>query len=95
MVESERRRKMRILGMDSFLLSCRQALVRWYNENMPEKIGINDTFVVWSCKTLQNYKCLCSTNVDGDNIYVEYTHNGDKQETYQDIYFKKSNIVLK
>ena len=47
--------------------------------------------IVWSCKTLQNYKCLASTTVSGDGIYAEYTYNGDKQELYEDVYGKISN----
>lgn len=34
-------------------------------------------FIVWSCKTLQNYKCLASTTVSGDGIYVEYTDGSE------------------
>lgn len=48
-------------------------------------------FVVWSCKTLQNYKALLSTTVSGDGIYVEFTYNGDKQEMYMDVYHKIAN----
>lgn len=48
-------------------------------------------FVVWSCKILQNYKCLASTTVSGDGIYAEYTYNGDKQELYEDVYGKITN----
>ena len=48
-------------------------------------------FVVWSCKTLQNYKCLASTDISGDGIYAEYTYNGDKQEMFEDVYRKIMN----
>ena len=47
--------------------------------------------MVWSCKTLQNYKALLSTAVSGDGIYVEFTYNGDKQELYMDVYHKLVN----
>ena len=46
---------------------------------------------MWACKTLQNYKALASTVVDGDGVYVEYTYNGDKQELYEDVYLKQLN----
>ena len=54
-------------------------------------IDLGDVFIVWSCKTLQNYKCLVSTTVSGDGIYAEYTFNGDKQELYEDVYKKLTN----
>lgn len=82
-----------ILGMEDFQHVCRACLVDWYNDNMERRIDSGDTFVVWSCKVLQNYKALCSTTIDGDGIYVEFTYNGDKQELYCDYYFKKENVV--
>ena len=56
-----------------------------------------DCFVVWFCKTLQNWKALVSTNVlqssaNGQADYCEVTHNGDKNETYVDVYCKAKNI---
>ena len=67
-------------------------LVEWYHKNRPEvQIDRSNVFVVWSCKTLQNYKCLASTTISGDGIYAEYTYNGDKQELYEDVYGKLTN----
>lgn len=54
-----------------------------------------ECFIVWFCKTLQNWKALVSTNVlisDMDADYCEVTHNGDKNETYVDVYKKVRNI---
>lgn len=59
------------------------------------EIDLGDVFIVWSCKTLQNYKCLASTTISGDAIYAEYTFNGDKQELYEDVYKKLTNICHK
>ena len=71
---------------------CKKKLVEWYNRNRPETpIDLSNVYIVWSCKTLQNYKCLASTTVSGDGIYAEYTYNGDKQELYEDVYGKISN----
>lgn len=87
-----------VVGMDHFLSICKKKLVEWYNEafeNMSvyvqEKIDLSNVYVVWSCKTLQNYKALLSTSVFGDGIYVEFTYNGDKQELYMDVYRKIVN----
>lgn len=53
-----------------------------------------DSFVVWSCKTLQNHKALLSTTLF-DGMYYEVTYNGDKQEAYLDAYKKLHNVVVK
>ena len=67
-------------------------LVEWYQKNRSDiPIDLSNVFIVWSCKTLQNYKCLASTDISGDGIYAEYTYNGDKQELYEDVYGKITN----
>lgn len=58
-----------------------------------EKVSIDDVFVVWSCKTLQNYKALIAVAFN-DMLFFELTYNGDKHETYVDIYDKRENIVV-
>lgn len=83
-----------ITGMKDFESVCLNKLVEWYNQRQGEKqphIDLGNVFVVWSCKTLQNYKLLASTTVNGDGIYAEYTYNGDKQELYEDVYKKLTN----
>lgn len=62
-----------ITGMVHYESVCKNALVKWYNEHMSNKITLENVFMVWSCKTLQNYKALLSTTVSGDGIYAEYT----------------------
>lgn len=63
------------------------------------EIKAEDCFVVWFSKTLQNWKALVSTNQikSGEKYgdYAEITHNGDKKETYVDIYAKVSNRAIK
>ena len=86
---------MTVLGMTHFEEMCKKKLAEWYNENMDTKITTANTFTVWSCKALQNYKCLVSTSIDGDGIYAEYTYNGDRQELYEDVYKKCSNRCIK
>lgn len=87
-----------ITGMEHFQSVCKKKLVEWYNMEsecvngeVSQKIDLSNVFIAWSCKTLQNYKCLASTTVSGDGIYAEYTYNGDKQEMYEDVYKKVSN----
>lgn len=58
------------------------------------QISMEDVYVVWFSKTLQNWKALVSTTVP-DNKYYELTYNGDKGETYIDVYVKLDNQVVK
>ena len=58
----------------------------------PSKAGY-DLYVVWFCKTLQNWKALVSTTLN-DHKYYEVTHNGDKHETYVDVYLKMENRMI-
>ena len=59
----------------------------------PDRLEPSDMYVVWFCKTLQNWKAL----VSGVYIkkYVEVTYNGDRKETYVDVYQKARNHCLK
>ena len=81
-----------ITGMAHFESVCKRKLVEWYRKNKAcVEIDLSNVYIVWSCKTLQNYKCLASTTIQGDGIYAEYTYNGDKQELYEDVYGKLTN----
>lgn len=57
-------------------------------------IGVENIYIVWFCKTLQNWKALVSTDLP-DGMYYEITHNGDKNETYLDAYKKFENVTIK
>lgn len=50
-------------------------------------------YVVWQCKTLQNWKVMASTTVP-DGMYYEVTHNGDARETYIDAYRKWESVCI-
>lgn len=52
-----------------------------------------DVYIVWYCKTLQNWKALASTTLL-DGMYYELTLNGDKQEIYLDAYKKFENRCI-
>ena len=58
------------------------------------QITIDDVYVVWFCKTLQNWKALASTTVP-DGMYYELTYNGDKDEMYLDTYKKFENRCIR
>ena len=92
---------MLITGMAHFESVCKKKLVEWYNHDYKcvngvtdQEIDLSHVFVVWSCKTLQNYKALLSTTVSGDGIYAEFTFNGDKGELYRDVYKKVDNDCI-
>lgn len=53
-----------------------------------------DVYIVWKCKTLQNWKYLLSSTLL-DGMYYELTYNGDKEEWYLDAYKKFENRVIK
>ena len=53
-----------ITGMAHFESVCKNKLVEWYNQNSKEQITLENVFVVWACKTLQNYKALLSTTIE-------------------------------
>ena len=52
-----------------------------------------EVYIVWKCKTLQNWKYLISTSLN-DGMYYELTYNGDKNEWYLDAYKKVQNKVI-
>lgn len=77
---------------------AKQIVMDYVNEHLDKsdniRINLEDVYVVWFCKTLQNWKVLVSTTLP-DGQYYEVTHNGDKQETYLDVYKKWDNKCIK
>lgn len=70
--------------------------VRKYVEEHLDKSDIHpdyDVYIVWYCKTLQNWKALVSTTLP-DGMYYEITINGDKDEMYFDAYKKFENKCI-
>lgn len=85
------------MSNDAMLNRAKQLVVDYFNERIEvtdnKKITEDDVFVVWFCKTLQNWKALVSTTIS-DGMYYEITHNGDKGETYIDAYKKWENVCV-
>ena len=79
------------------LKKAKRLVVNYYNSRVERtddfEISEENVFIVWFCKTLQNWKALVSTTVS-DGMYYEITHNGDKQETYLDAYKKWENVRI-
>ena len=82
---------------DAMLKRAKELVVNYFNERVEvtdnKKITEDDVFVVWFCKTLQNWKALVSTTIS-DGMYYEITHNGDKGETYIDADKKWENVCV-
>ena len=82
---------------DAMLKRAKELVVNYFNERVEvtdnKKITEDDVFVVWFCKTLQNWKALVSTTIS-DGMYYEITHNGDKGESYIDAYKKWENVCV-
>lgn len=67
------------------------AINRDAHSSKDDRIFVEDLYVVWFCKTLQNWKCLIST----DKIYEHYfevTYDCDSHCTYLDTYTKAANL---
>ena len=80
---------------DDFIKICKSIVVDYFNNKTPDAvITIDEVYIVWSCKTLQNNKALVSTTVP-DGMYYEITYNGDKHELYLDAYKKFENKCFK
>jgi len=80
-----------------FLDMCKQLVVDYFNARVEKTddrhLTVDDVYVVWCCKTLQNNKALLSTNVS-DGMYYEITFDGDKMRAYIDAYKKWENVCV-
>ena len=77
---------------DKAIYAARIVLLK-HSLHRASEITPDDMYIVWFCKTLQNWKAL----VSGVHIteYIEVTYNGDKQEVYVDVYSKVYTKCLK
>lgn len=79
---------------DRYLKKAKASALELHNATQTNQLTVDDLYIVWFVKGLQNWKALIATNVPGDNLYFEVTHNGDRQETYVDGYTKTHNYVI-
>ena len=81
-----------------FIELCKIIIKNYVNDNLEKtdntKISIDNVYLVWCCKTLENNKALLSTTLS-DGMYYECTFNGNKEELYLDAYKKWENIAYK
>lgn len=82
------------LDQERFINKAKRLVVEAQNAQAPgTPLTVEDVYIVWFTKTLQNWKAMVSTDVLS-GVYYEVTHNGDKQETYVDIYAKVANFAI-
>lgn len=76
---------------------ARRIVMDYFNSHVDVTDGVQITmdnvYIVWFSKTLQNWKALVSTTVP-DNKYYELTYDGDKKRTYVDVYVKLENVTV-
>ena len=85
---------------DKRLRVAKEIVRDWYNNNVVPRCGVTtnaialeDIYIVWFCKTLQNWKALLSTDIP-DTRYYEITFNGDAEQAYLDVYLKEKNETI-
>lgn len=71
-----------------------QMVIDYYRNDLELMLTPEEVYIVWKCKTLQNWKYMLSTNVP-DTRYFEITYNGNKEEFYFDAYIKEINKCIK
>lgn len=80
-----------------FIELVKNAVRDYTNEHLDvtdgKQITSDDVYIVWYCKTLQNWKALASTTLF-DGMYYELTVNGDKNDMYLDAYKKFENRTI-
>ena len=74
------------------LLLIKEYILKHLDKSEP--IPPYDVYIVWKCKTLQNWKYLISSTLS-DGMYYELTYNGDNKEWYIDAYKKFDNVCVK
>lgn len=84
---------------DKFRTIAKKAVVEYWNKTkkLTSKFGeitSRQVFVVWQVKVIQNNKALLGVNVDGDDMYFEFTLNGDAKEAYLDVYKKQTKVTI-
>lgn len=89
--------EIKMLNMDKADNKVIELVKKYVIEHLDKSDDLNDSifvYIVWKCKTLQNWKYLLSTNLL-DGMYYELTYNGDNKEWYLDAYKKFENRCIK
>lgn len=78
-----------------FLDSCKSYVKQYTTDHLDKSDDFNDfdVYVVWYCKTIQNWKALLSTTLR-DGMYYEVTYDGVNKVFYLDVYKKRDTEVI-
>ena len=73
----------------------KKIVLDYYHSNVDggNVVTEENVFIVWSCKTLQNYKAIIAVAFKDERLF-EVTYDGDKCRTYLDVYEKKDKVVI-
>lgn len=78
-----------------FIKLAKEKVLEYHTENILEpyddRITLDNVFVAWYSKVLQNHKALLGISDMDDQHYYEATYNGDKKQLYLDVYDKQEN----
>lgn len=79
----------------TFIELCKKVVQEYVYDHLDitDRTPFYEVYIVWYCKTLQNWKALVSTTLN-DGMYYELTLNGDKHELYLDAYKKFENKCI-
>lgn len=85
------------MNSDKFVELVKRTVLDYANGHLDKtdevKLTVDDVYIVWLSRTLQNSKALASTTLS-DGMYYELTYNGDKCELYFDAYKKFENRAI-
>lgn len=83
---------------DRLLKRAKLAVLGSYNSTheVPDQLVLEQLYIVWFSKILNNWKALVSTSRYGDKLYFEVIYNGESgaEEAYVDTYRKEDNQVF-
>ena len=82
------------ISTEEFIETCKTILFNKESERLDKferpNFTMDDIFVVWYCKSLQNHKALLSSKLMNGR-YIEFTYNGDLKKYYVDSYEKQEH----
>ena len=74
--------------------TAKEIVLNYANKHLDKtdnvQVTSDDVYIVWFCKTLQNWKALLSTTLP-DGMYYEVAYNCEKKAVYLDAYKKFEN----
>lgn len=80
-----------------FVEVAKDAVLKNYNSMRDEthapELRAKDLFVVWYCRTLQNWQCIITSPI-ARRLYWEVTFNNYRNEVYVNVYQKLNSMRI-